>query len=308
MKKILLIDIADIGDIVSGSIVFDSLRAQGHEITYLMPKFVHSLWDSTPNVKLVGPDATFTEKFDLIVDLTSDGRSRKIVRRIKAKEKIGRVKSTWQRVRHWTTYTKMVPKKLDGHIVGDFYAILDALNDHEKRLPHLEAKAEWPAKFGFTPDDKVVSIHFGAENPKRRISEHILSYTIQALHKMDYKIVLLGTETEIAEDLIKKNNNIPIFHKTTLGEVKQVLLCSKLFIGACSGILHTAGALDVNSIGVYGPTLTRVSGPRSKMVSFFQQDLDCRPCNQNIDCPIGEICMKTMDEKKFFEFVLSKLK
>lgn len=308
MKKILLVDIADIGDIVSGSIVFDSLRAQGHDITYMMPKFVHPLWDSTPNVKLVGPEATFNDKFDLIVDLTSDGRSRKIVRKIKAKSKLGRVKSTWQRVRHWVTYSKMVAKKQDGHIVGDFYPVLNALSDNEKRLPHLEGKREWPKKFGFTSDDKVVAIHFGAENPKRRISEHILTHTIQALHKKGYKIVLLGTETEVAENLIKKNNNIPIYLKTDLSEVKQILLCSELFIGACSGILHIAGALDVNSVGVYGPSLVRISGPRNSKVSFFQQDLECRPCNQNIDCPIGEKCMKTMDENKFLDLVLSKLK
>ena len=307
MKKILLVDIADIGDIVSGSVVFDSLRAQGHEITYLMPKFVHGLWDSIPNVKLVGPDATFTEKFDLIVDLTSDGRSRRIVRKIKAKEKLGRVKSLWQRMRHWRTYTQMVAKKADGHIVGDFYPVLNALNDSEKRLPHLEAKAVWPEKFGFTSDDKVVAIHFGAENPKRRISEHILSHTIQNLHARGYKIVLLGTEEEVAHNLIAKNNNIPIYIKTTLSEVKQVLLCSKLFIGACSGILHIAGALKVSSVGVYGPSLVRISGPRSGTISFFEQDLPCRPCNQNIPCPISEACMKTMDEKKFLEVVLSRL-
>ncbi len=307
MKKALLINISDIGDIVSSSVILDALRAQGFSVTFLMPKFVHSLWDTDKEVKLIGPDEAKNDQYDLVVDLTSDKTSRKLVRSVKARTKIGRIKSTWQKMRHWMTYTKMVDKKMDGHIVGDYYPILHALKDQNKRIPQLIGNKQWPAKFGFDESTKVVSIHFGAHNPKRVIPESLVTYAVQNLHARGYKVVLIGTEVEIAEEIIQKNNNIPIYHKLTLAEVKEVLLSSKLFIGADSGILHIAAALGVTSIGVYGPNVPRRSGPRTSAVSFFEQDLDCRPCNQNIECPIGVKCMLTLDQNKFLELILKKL-
>lgn len=307
MKKALLINVSDIGDIVSSSVILESLRQQSYEVTFLMPKFVHSLWDTDKEIKLIGPDEASKNSYDLVVDLTSDKNSRKLVRSIKAKAKIGRIKSTWQRMRHWVTYTTMVPKKMDGHIVGDYYPILEALHDSEKRNPRLIGNKVWPAKYGFTEDTKVVAIHFGAHNPKRVIPEFLVTYAIKNLHQMGYKIVLIGTEEEIAAEIIQKNDNIPVYQKLSLAEVKQVLLCSKLFIGADSGILHIAAALGVPSIGVYGPNVPRRSGPRTPDVSFFEQDLECRPCNQNVECPIGVKCMVTLDEKKFLELILKKL-
>jgi heptosyltransferase-2 len=201
----------------------------------------------------------------------------------------------------------MVPKKFNGHIVGDYYPILRALHDSENRIPHLDGKKTWPVQFGFAPDEKVVSIHFGAHNPKRVIPENLLSHLIQNLHQHGYKIVLIGTEEEIAKDLIEKNQGVPIYKKLSLSEVKSVLLLSKLFVGADSGILHICAALDVPAIGVYGPNVPRRSGPLSQKVTIFEQNLDCRPCNQNVECPIGVKCMVNLDKNEFLKLALSKL-
>jgi ADP-heptose:LPS heptosyltransferase len=308
MKKALLINVSDIGDIVSSSIVLDSLIEQSYEVSFLMPKFVHALWDIHPSVKLITEKTIPDETFDLVVDLTSDKGSRKIVRTIKAREKIGRVKDTWQRLRHWVTYTKMVRKKWDGHIVGDYYPILSALEDNRKRNPTLTGTKQWPISFNFTSETKVVAIHFGAHNPKRVIPENLLSHAIESLTQLGYKIVLIGTEEEIAADIIRKNHQIPLYRKLSLSEVKSVLLCSELFIGADSGILHIASALGVNSIGVYGPNVPRRSGPKNPQVSFFEQDLECRPCNQNVECPIAVKCMMTLDKNTFINLINQKLK
>lgn len=307
MKKALLVNISDIGDIVSSSIILDALVDQSYEVSFVMPKYAHVLWNTHPSIRLFTKEDMPKEKFDLVVDLTSDKNSRKIVRSIDATVKIGRIKDTWQRLRHWVTYSKMVPKKMDGHIVGDYYPILEALNDSHKRNPTLMGERSWPAQYGFTPDEKVVSIHFGAHNPKRVIPETLLTHAIQNLHAAGYKIVLIGTEEDIAANIIEKNQNIPIYKKLSLAEVKSVLLSSKLFIGADSGILHIAAALGVPSIGVYGPNVPRRSGPRNPKVSFFEQDLECRPCNQNVECPIAVKCMMTLDKNKFLDLIKSKL-
>ncbi len=307
MKKALLVNISDIGDIVSSSILADSLIEQSYEVSFLIPKFVHALWETHPHLKLVTEKDVKNESFDLIVDLTSDKKSRQLVRSIKAKTKLGRIKDTWQRLRHWVTYTNMVPKKFDGHIVRDYYPLLHFLNDHQERIPQLSGKASWPELFGFNSDTRAVAIHFGAHNPKRVIPEYLLTHVIQALHERGFKIILIGTEDEIAQEIIQKNQNIPIYKKLSLADVKSVLLASKLFVGADSGILHIASALGVPAVGVYGPNVPRRSGPLHPNITIFEQNLDCRPCNQNLECPIGVKCMMTLDKDQFLAQILKKL-
>jgi ADP-heptose:LPS heptosyltransferase len=307
MNKALLVNISDIGDIVSSSIILESLR-KNYKVSFMMPKFVHGLWENDTAIKLHGLDEIPQDHFDLVIDLTSDKASRKIVRSIKADRKIGRIKNTWQRMRHWWTYSDMVSKKFDGHIVGDYTPVLSILKDQSPRVPSLSGVKKWPEKFSFSEDEKVVSIHFGAHNPKRVIPEALISHVIKNLNEQGYKIVLIGSEEHIAKEIIKKNADIPTYKPLTLSEVKNVLLCSKLFIGADSGILHISAALGVSSIGVYGPNVPRRSGPRSEKVTFFEQKLDCRPCNQNIECPIDVKCMKTLDKNVFWDLILDKLR
>lgn len=306
MKKAVLVNISDIGDIVSSSIILDALNTQGYDVSFVMPKFVHPLFQDQ-KVNLLAPDQNIKESFDLLIDLTSDKKSRKLVRTLKSRQKIGRIKDFWQKVRHWVTYTAMVPKKYDGHIVRDYYPILRKMGDDTNRLPHLDAETRFPSILQLSDSDKVVAIHFGAHNPKRVIPEYLITKVITELNDRGFKIVLLGTEDDIAQEIIKKNNNIPIYKKLSLLEVKQVLKTSKLFIGADSGILHIASALNVPSVGVYGPNVPRRSGPLSPSVTIIEQDLDCRPCNQNIECPYNVKCMMTLDSQMFLDHVLKRL-
>jgi ADP-heptose:LPS heptosyltransferase len=308
MKKALLINISDIGDIVSSSVILDSLLEKSYEVSFMMPRFVHALWDKNVKINLISQEEIPRQAFDLVIDLTSNKQSRRIVRQVKAKIKIGRIKNLWQRLRHWITYSTMVNKKMDGHIVGDYYPILEEIQDKTKRLPNLAGISHWPKLFNFNTETKAVAIHFGAHNPKRVIPEFLISAAVQHLTALGYKIILLGTEEEIASEIIAKNQNIPIYKKLSLSEVKSVILCSELFIGADSGILHIAAALDVPSIGIYGPNIPQVSGPRNAKVSFFEQNLECRPCNQNVECPIGVKCMLSLNEKAFLELIDNKLR
>lgn len=307
MKKALLINISDIGDIVSSSVILDSLLEKSYDVTFMMPRFVHSLWDDLMGIKLITQEEIPVHEFDLVIDLTSTKISRRIVRQLKSKVKIGRSKHLWQRMRHWVTYSKMVNKKMDGHIVGDYYPILKHLQDSTQRMPNLAGKRQWPKRFNFSDNTKAVSIHFGAHNPKRIIPEFLISAAVQHLSALGYKIILIGTEEEIASEIIAKNQNVPIYKKLSLSEVKSVILCSELFIGADSGILHIAASLDVASIGIYGPNTPQISGPRNTKVSFFEQNLECRPCNQNVECPIAVKCMTDLNEKAFIELIDNKL-
>ena len=139
-----------------------------------------------------------------------------------------------------------------------------------------------------------MGIHFGAHNAKRVIPIHLLKSAISFLHEQGFVIHLLGTENEMAQEILRETNNIPRYGKRSLGEVKDLLASLSLFIGADSGLLHIAAALETPAIGIYGPNVVRRSGPKNKSVSFFEKDLPCRPCNQNVECPINVECMRTL--------------
>lgn len=304
----LLINVSDIGDIVSSMVVLDCLIEKGYEVFFHTPNFCKGLFEADKRVAFISLDDAKKKKFDITIDLSSHKQSRKIVRQIRSKMKVGRVKDTWQKMRHWITYTHMVSKKFTGHIIEDYYPILVLLNDSNRRIPFLQSVSSGlKQRLGYKTEDKIVSIHFGAHNPKRVIPENLISGAIKHLDEHGYKIFLLGTETEIAEDILKKNNNIPQYKKLNLAEVKEILTDSSLFIGADSGILHMASALKTNSIGIYGPNTPKRSGPRGEKVTIFDQPLDCRPCNQNIACPIDVKCMKTLSLTDFLKLIDNKL-
>ena len=208
------------------------------------------------------------------------------MRDLQGGKKVGRVKDLWQKLRHWVTYHKMVPKMLNHHIVDDYYPLIRLMGDKTARLPQLKTKTQ--------RIEKTVGIHFGAHNPKRVIPMHLLKSAISFLHDEGFVIHLLGTEDEMAQEILLETQQIPRYEKRSLGEVKDLLASLSLFIGADSGLLHIAAALETPAIGIYGPNVVRRSGPKNKSVSFFEKDLPCRPCNQNVECPINVECMRTL--------------
>lgn len=297
----LIVHISDIGDIICGSVVLDSLVEQGFEVSLLVPKALPPLFHNDSRLKNIYTiDQIPSQKFDWIFDLTSDSKSRKLMRKLNGRKKVGRVKDLWQKLRHWVTYHKMVPKMLNHHIVDDYYPVIRLMGDESSRIPQLKTK---------TPRlEKTVGIHFGAHNAKRVIPIHLLKSAISFLHEQGFIIHLLGTENEMAQEILRETNNIPRYEKRSLGEVKDLLASLSLFIGADSGLLHIAAALETPAIGIYGPNVTRRSGPKNASVSFFEKDLPCRPCNQNVECPINVECMRTLQGDDLVSEIRRRLK
>lgn len=306
--KALLLNISDIGDIVSSMVILDPLLQKGYEVFFHAPGFCQGLFSGDGRVQYLDLVSAQKMHFDLLIDLTSARESRPLVKSIKSKVKLGRIKTPWKKLRYFLTYNRFVAKNPTGHIVGDYAFITESLGLPTKDRPRLHVlKTDILERLGFKQSDKLVSIHFGAHNPKRVIPENLISAAINFLNERGFKIFLIGTEDEIAQEILRKNNHIPMYKKLNLSEVKEVLAFSKLFIGADSGILHMAAALNVPSIGVYGPNTPQRSGPLGEHVKIFEQNLDCRPCNQNIPCPIDVKCMKTLSPNTLLEMMEAML-
>jgi ADP-heptose:LPS heptosyltransferase len=129
----------------------------------------------------------------------------------------------------------------------------------------------------------------------------------QIIKKTEFNLVVIGSETErkAGEGLMASINNpekvFAIFNHN-LDEMIAVISGAKLFIGNDSGPLHLASALNVPSIGLFGPASPALTAPRSDGNFYFHKKVDCCPCDQTKcirpDSPcIGLITVSEVAEK-----------
>lgn len=132
------------------------------------------------------------------------------------------------------------------------------------------------------------------------------------------RIVLIGgpAETEMNQyiyDRVSKNRNesnrsentlVNLTGKTSLLDLISLFKMSDLVIGADTGPLHIAAAVDhPKVIGVYGSTPWKRNGPYGATSSVVALQLDCQPCFEKV-CPLSTIaCLKDLEPNMVFEHV-----
>jgi ADP-heptose:LPS heptosyltransferase len=87
--------------------------------------------------------------------------------------------------------------------------------------------------------------------------------------------------------------------KTTLNELAAIFSKCAVVVSADSGPLHLASASGAMTVGLFGPTSYKITGPRGKKGSIIiQKDFGCPvPCYV-ADCGKEYSCMRsiTVDE------------
>lgn len=86
---------------------------------------------------------------------------------------------------------------------------------------------------------------------------------------------------------------IKITGKYTLREAISVISECDVFIGNDSGLLHTADAAGVPSIGLFGPTSPETTSPPGEMTETIYKSVECSPCSYR-ECPIDHKCMQNI--------------
>jgi ADP-heptose:LPS heptosyltransferase len=77
---------------------------------------------------------------------------------------------------------------------------------------------------------------------------------------------------------------IDLAGKINLRELAAVLKKAKLFVGIDSGVMHMASALDIPTVGIFGPTDPFYVAPQNKQSLVVRQDLACSPCYLRSPC------------------------
>lgn len=131
-----------------------------------------------------------------------------------------------------------------------------------------------------------------------------------------YDIVILGSENE--RDITKKIESVLEFNKvanyrnlagkTTLLELVSHIAGCDLFICNDSGPMHIAGALEVPTVSIFGPTNFKQTYQwGNKKYKLIRHDIECAPCMKR-ECPLKHHkCMKNISADEVIKASLELL-
>lgn len=318
VKKVLIIRFSSLGDIVLTSLLIRCLKKQQQcEIHYLTKKAFAPLVSSNPYINKVwtaevGLEALLSslkaEKFDLIVDLHNNLRSRRVRFGL---WKVPVVSYHKANLAKWlAVYFKLFRFPKEHIALRYLYALKKSgLTDDGDGLDFFIPDTDQintEEQFGFS--GHYLALVIGAAHFTKRIPVVKLKELLNALGP-DVRVVLIGgkEENESAHQLSGPNiyNGCGIL---SINQSASVLQQARVVFAPDTGMMHIAAALKKEIRSIWGSTLPEFGfwpfyGYKhpDQNLSFEIQGLACRPCSRfgKSSCPEGHFkCMIDHDMSK----------
>lgn len=156
-------------------------------------------------------------------------------------------------------------------------------------------------------DEKcLIAMSPGARNMTKRWKKEGF-VRLCALLKEEYSrvnIIIVGDEQDkgIAEEIIRAVDMVIVnaCGQTTLGDLAYLLGRCRLLIANDSAPMHLAWAVRTPVVAVFGPTDYRKYAPCGPYDRIIRKELDCAPCQKSL-CPKGtRECMKLITAEDVF--------
>jgi heptosyltransferase-2 len=233
-------------------------------------------------------------------------------------------------------YTKKVDYNDQQHTSKTFFDLVKALGvkgsvkrleklnytGTDKKIVNLTLKYSKISKKSF-----IVGIAPGAaESSKSRMwPKQNFAKLIEKIgsKKENVKVILIGAAYEKAlnESIINsiqskrmQNNTINLAGKLTLRQTFYLISKCNVFIGNDSGPMHIAAAMNVKTIGLFGPNLPKRFAPLNKKSKSIYKKMPCSPCinvhkAQVPECFYSETskdyqkCMKEIKVKDVLKYI-----
>jgi heptosyltransferase-2 len=185
------------------------------------------------------------------------------------------------------------------HCVEENVRLLSILGiEHELKeetLPKLrmnmsDARSEfadkWMREHGFTGDELLIGFHAGTALFKNHIRrrwepEKFAQLAIRLTKEYSAKVLLFGgPDDEDANAIILKKaagHITPVETKSILDSA-AVMQRLKLFVSNDSALMHIAGALELPTVAIFGPTNEAYVHPWKTRYKIVHTGIECRPC------------------------------
>jgi heptosyltransferase-1 len=296
--KVLIVKLSSLGDIIHSLPVLTTLKAKfpNWQISWLVSeRFAEILENHSAITKLYKLPKQFweivqlvkelkAENFDLVLDLQGLMKSALISKMILPKRIVG-VSPAREKFAELLWTEKINSSKIldpDKHVIERSLEVLESLEivneDFLLQAPEafsLNVSAELPSELKNSefilcaPETRWESKHWPA---------NYWQELIQGLAaKSSNKIVLVGTQ----KDFVLEDENLQVIDlrgQTNLQEILALTKNAKLVIGLDSAVLHIAAAFGTKTLGLFGPTSPRRSGPWQG--NYLHLELECSPCHK----------------------------
>ncbi|HKR07411.1 MAG TPA: glycosyltransferase family 9 protein [Bacteroidia bacterium] len=304
-KKILVIRLDEIGDMITTLPVFDHLKKKfpNAEITvWCLPLTAQLLKYNTAIHKVVFNKNELTEKYDLVVDLRGDFKTMWYalthLPKIRLDRGTVRFRNKFLMKQHpHEVYTNLqVLQPVIGKIDGQVSIELPFGKENENAAVQFLEK---------NSIRKFAILHSGARKLLRRLPGEKFASTAKYLkEKYNLDIVFVGTDDELGDiKKIQEQINFPtyVFNGYSLLDFAALSSKASVMIGNESGPMHLAAAVNIPVIGLFGPGEPHVFAPYGKKTTFIHHKLECNPCDQ-IHCVHPEFpCMYRITAEEIIE-------
>lgn len=159
--------------------------------------------------------------------------------------------------------------------------------------PEIKSTYEKKLKEHGIPKNKYIAVCPFGNNIRREMSINTISEVAQ--HFKEYIFCIVGSKNDYEKMKYLKGDNILLLAGTfSLKEVPLLLKNSLCTITVDSGPLHMAQAVKSKTIAIFGPAAPEIWGPRGKNDIVLQKKRSCYPCD-NVGVCVGESCTKDIN-------------
>jgi lipopolysaccharide heptosyltransferase II len=340
IKKILVIRIDGLGDVVMSTPAFKALRdifSDAHitllaaglskELVEVMPTFDEVIYFDAPWIakekkgkfrKLFSTVKRLRKKkIDLAIDLRGDFRNIILMYVLSAKYRLG-----FDITGCNFLLTHIVPCGDNHHPVTICLSSIKYLSQKDKGEHSLSL---WITKkdreyaenllencgIDYVGNgDLVVIVHPGAKWYGRWwMPEGYAQIADRLIYEYEAKVILSGnsTDIEITQHIANLMKHRPVITagKTSLRQFLALLEKSNLFIGVDSGPMHMAAGMGIKIVALFGPARPEAVGPwgNGHIVITKQDDFPCSPCAQTICKMPNNSCMHAITVEDVWEAV-----
>ncbi|MFH0994069.1 MAG: glycosyltransferase family 9 protein [Pseudomonadota bacterium] len=135
--------------------------------------------------------------------------------------------------------------------------------------------------------------------------------------RYDVTIVITGSSDERsrADQVVERCRTKPfnLAGKTSIGELSAVLSACRGFVGVDTAALHLAAAVGIPTLGIFGPSPAVCWAPKGSLHTIVTKDMPCVPCRRK-GCRDSEVsqCLDELTLKdiheELYRFIEHKVK
>ena len=326
MKRILVVNVNWMGDVIFSLPIFKTLKARYPQslIACMAPPRVKAILDNAPFI-------------DQVIVYDEDKMHRSVAAKIKF---IGQLKKQnfdiafllhRSLTRSFLVFLAGIPERVGypakakgmflTHKVpslpepihrSDYYLhtiesygvpVSDRRNELQISTEAVDQMNGFLARYDIFPIDYLIVIHPGGNwNLKQWPPENFARLIDAILVDSSVKVVIAGgaqdRKASEAISRLTKKDPVVLTGNLTLIQLMALMKRADLVVSADSGPLHLAASLGTKTIGLFGPTRPEITGPRGITPSVvLQKDVGCnrRAC-YHLSCP-DNICMQSVTVK-----------